>query len=379
MAVEATVSIERRLTEKNSTETVFRKEEIMVTKKGLTAFMAICFAFTFVLFSSFALAEDLLPGMVDTTKYKKKGPWLAGRAALGDTNAWMTMFSLHFNYGIAEKYQKDFKGFKVASCFWNPVKQIADIEQLVAQGVDILFVDPASEGALVGAVEEVYDMGIPVVLASTGVNTDKYTTWVSRDNIKAGFLYANWMGKKLNGKGNVVVLMGMAGSSYAEDVLRGVKQGLRAFPDIKILETAYCDWSPVKAKETMEVFIQSNPKIDGIISDGGQMGLGAVEALLDAGKKIPPITADDWNGWLRMAKQHNIDFLAVSGGNPLSLTCVQLATKIMRGEPVPKIVEYPIVTFEKDQLDQYYRPDLTDQYFAVHELPEAWIKKNYSK
>jgi ribose transport system substrate-binding protein len=355
----------------------------MSAKNGFFASFVLLTVLALVLFPGIqnhqALAGDLVPGMVDTTQYKKKAPWLAGRAGLGDTNAWMTMFGLHFKYGVEEKYAKEFKGFKVTSCFWNPVKQIADIEGLVAQGVNILFVDPASEGALVGAIEEVYDMGVPVVLASTGVNTDKYTTWVSRDNVKAGFVYAKWMGKKLNGKGNVVALMGMAGSSYAEDVLRGVKQGLSAFPDIKILEVAYCDWSPVKAKETMEVFIQSNPRIDGIIADGGQMAYGAVEALLDAGKKIPPITADDWNGWLRMAKAHDIDFLAESGGNPLALTSVDLAVKILRGEPVPKIVEYPVVTFEKDQLDKYYRPDLTDQYFAVNELPEAWIKKHYLK
>ena len=96
------------------------------------------------------IAGDLAPGMVDTTQYKKKAPWLAGRAGLGDTNAWMTMFGLHFKYGVEEKYAKEFKGFKVTSCFWNPVKQIADIEGLVAQGVNILFVDPASEGALGG-------------------------------------------------------------------------------------------------------------------------------------------------------------------------------------------------------------------------------------
>jgi ribose transport system substrate-binding protein len=355
----------------------------MFTKKSVRVIFVLPLVISLFLFSGIqhppAIAGDLAPGMVDTATYKKPAPWMAGRAGLGDTNAWMTMFGLHFKYGVEEKYAKDFKGFKVTSCFWNPVKQIADIEGLVAQGVDILFVDPASEGALVGAVEEAYDMGVPVVLASTGVNTDKYTTWVSRDNVKAGFVYAKWMGKKLNGKGNVVVLMGMAGSSYAEDVLRGVKQGLSAYPDIKILEVAYCDWSPVKAKETMEVFIQSNPAIDGIIADGGQMAYGAAEALLDAGKKIPPITADDWNGWLRMAKKHDIDFLAESGGNPLSLTAVDLAVKILRGEPVPKKVEYPVVTFEKDQLDKYYRPDLTDQYFAVNELPEAWIKKHYLK
>lgn len=318
-------------------------------------------------------------GMVDTSRYAKAGPWLAGRAGLGDTNAWMTMFGLHFRYGIEEKYAKEFKDFKVTSCFWNPVQQIADIEGLVAQKVDILFVDPATEAALVGAVEEAMDMGVPVILASTGVNTDRYVSWVSRDNTKTGYLYSEWMGKKLGGKGKVVAMMGMAGSSYAEDVLRGVRQGLGAYPGIEMLEAAYCDWSPVKAKETMEAFIQKYPVIDGVIADGGQMALGAVEALRDAGRPLPPMTADDWNGWLRIAKEHRVQFLAVSGGNPLALTCVDLAVKVLKGEAVPKIVEYPIVTFEEKDLDKYYRPDLNDQYFAVHELPESWIKKYYAK
>jgi ribose transport system substrate-binding protein len=318
-------------------------------------------------------------GMVDTGKYKAAGPWAVGRAGLGDTNAWMTMFGLHFKYGIEEKYAADFKSFNVTACFWNPVQQITDIEGLVAKKVNLLFIDPASEAALVGAVEETYDRGVPVVLASTGVNTDKYTTWVSRNNTKAGYLYADWMGKKLGGKGKVVSLMGIAGSSYAEDVLRGVKQGLSKYPGIELVDNAYCDWSPVKAKSTMEAFIQSHPQIDGILADGGQMALGAVEALLDAGKTIPPITADDWNGWLRMAKEHNITFVAESGGAPLALVCVELARKILRGEPVPKIVEYPMVSFEQDQLDKYYRPDLNDQYFAINDLPEAWVKKYYAK
>jgi len=317
--------------------------------------------------------------MVDTSKYKKEGPCVAGRAGLGDTNAWMTMFSHHFNYGVKDKYADKFKDFKVNACFWNPVKQIANIEALVGQNVDILFVDPASEAALAGAVEEAMDRGIPVVVASTGVNTDKYVTWVTRNNEKAGELYGEWMAKKLNGKGKVVALMGMAGTTYAEDVLRGVKNGLSSSPGIKLVDTAYCDWSPVKAKEAMEAFITSNPQIDGVIADGGQMALGAVEALLDAGKPIPPITADDWNGWLRLAKEKDIGFIAVSGGSPLALTCVDLAKKILNGEPVPHYVETEIVTFEQDDIDKYYRDDLSDQYFAVNELPEKLIKKYYSK
>lgn len=324
-------------------------------------------------------ADTVLPGMTDTSAYVTAGPWLAGRAGLGDTNAWMTMFGLHFRYAIEVKYKDFFSDFRVTSCFWNPVQQISDIETLVAQGVDILFVDPAAEAPLVGAVEEAMEAGVPVILASTGVNTDKYVSWVSRDNTKAGFLYADWMGKKLVNGGNIVVLMGMAGSSYAEDVYRGVQQGLAAYPNIKIVGMAYCDWSPVKAKEAMAAFIQANPQIDGVLADGGQMAYGAVEALLDAGRPIPPVTADDWNGWLRMAKEHNIVFVAESGGCPLAMTCVDLAVQVLQGKPVPKIVEYPIVSFEQDELDKYYRPDLSDQYFAINELPEDWIKKYYGK
>jgi ribose transport system substrate-binding protein len=325
------------------------------------------------------MASDggLLPGMVDTSAYATDGPWLVGRAGLGDTNAWMTMFGLHFRYAVEVKYADFFSDFRVTSCFWNPVQQIADIENLVSQGADLLFVDPAAEGPLVGAVEEAMEMGVPVILASTGVNTDQYVSWVSRDNMKTGFLYADWMGNKLPEGGKVVVLMGMAGSSYAEDVLRGVYQGLAAYPNIEVVGMAYCDWSPVAAKEAMEAFVQANPQIDGVIADGGQMALGAVEALLDAGRTIPPVTADDWNGWLRMAKEYSIEFLAVSGGNPLAMTCVDLAVQVLQGNPVPKIVEYPIVTFEEDALDQYFRPDLSDQYFAIHELPEDWIQQYY--
>ncbi len=324
-------------------------------------------------------ADTVLPGMTDTSAYTTATPWVAGRAGLGDTNAWMTMFGLHFRYAIEVKYASFFSDFRITSCFWNPVQQISDIESLVAQGVDILFVDPAAEAPLVGAVEEAMAEGVPVILASTGVNTDEYVSWVSRDNTKAGFLYADWMGKKLTNGGKVVVLMGMAGSSYAEDVYRGVQQGLAAYPTVEVVGMAYADWSPVKAKEAMAAFIQANPQIDGVIADGGQMAYGAVEALLDAGRPLPPMTADDWNGWLRIAKEHNIVFVAESGGCPLAMTCVDLAVQVLQGQPVPKIVEYPIVSFEQDQLDQYYRPDLSDQYFAINELPEDWILQYYKK
>lgn len=322
----------------------------------------------------------LSPGMVDTSRYKKNPPWVVGRAGSGDVNAWMVMFSAHFEYGIKEKYKDKFKEYHVTAANFDAAKQINDVEDLLAKNLDLLFIDPISEAALVGAVEKAMDAGIPVILASTRVRTDKYVSWVTTDNVRIGYLGADWLGRRLGGKGNVVLTMGAPGSSYAEDWLRGARQALSNYPDIKEVGLAYCFWSPVEAKKAVEAFIQATPQIDGVVPGGGQMALGAVDAFLDAGKPIPPMGGtDDWNGWLAKAKEHKVEFFSVSGGSSMSLTCVDLAVDVLSGKPVPKYVEYPVVTFDQTELDKYYRPDLSDQYWAVHELPEEWVQRLYGK
>lgn len=318
-------------------------------------------------------------GMVDTSAFKKDPPWTVGRAGAGDVNDWMVMLTHHYEYGIQEKYKDLFKDFFVTAANFDPSKQISDVEDLLSKKIDLLFIEPAAEAPLTAIVDKALNQGIPVVLASTRVNTPNYTTFVYRNNVQVGYLYADYIGQKINGKGNVVLLMGFAGSSYAEDVLRGTRQGLSKYPDIKEVGMTNANWSPTDGKKAMEAFIQANPQIDGVISDGGQMGLGAVDALVDANRPIPPITADGWNAWLRRAKELNIPFFSVSGDAALSLTCVDQAVKILKGEPIVRNIEYPVVTFEEKDIDKYYRPDLNDHYWAPNQLPDDWAKKLYPK
>jgi ribose transport system substrate-binding protein len=317
--------------------------------------------------------------MIETSKFKKDPPWTVGRAGAGDVNDWMVMLSHHYEYSIQEKYKDQFKDYFVTAANFDPAKQISDVEDLLSRGIQLLFIEPAAEAPLTAIVEKAMSQDVPVVLASTRVSSPNYITYVSRNNVQAGYAYADYIGQKLNGQGNVVLLMGFAGSSYAEDVLRGARQGLSKYPDIKEVGLANANWSPTDAKKAMEAFIQANPQIDGVISDGGQMGLGVVDALLDAQRPIPPITGDGWNAWLKRAKELDIQFLAVSGDQALSMTCVDQAVKILNGEPVAKNVEYPFVTLQEDQIDEYLRPDLNDHYWAPHQLPEEWVQRLYSQ
>ncbi|MGQ0569102.1 MAG: substrate-binding domain-containing protein [Armatimonadota bacterium] len=315
-------------------------------------------------------------GMVDTSKYKKPGPWTVGRAGSGDVNAWMIMFSAHYEYGFKERYKGKFKDYFVTAANFDPSKQINDVEDLLSKNINLLSIDPISEAALVASVEKAMDRGIPVVLGSTRVKTEKYVSWITTDNVKVGLLYGDWMAKRLKGKGSVLILLGAPGSSYAEENLKGIRQAFAKYPDMKETQVVYASWSPVESKKATEAAIQAGKPIDGVIS-GGLMGLGAVDAFVSQKKPIPPIGADDWNGWLKKAKKHNVEFFAVSGGSAMSSRAADVIVKVLSGEPVPKYIEYPVQTFDSSQLNKFVRENLSDNYWAIHELPKAWIDKLY--
>ncbi len=321
---------------------------------------------------------ELAAGMVDTSAYQKEPPWTVGRSGMGEVNSWQVLRSRHYDYGFQEKYKDLFGEVFYAQAMWDPAKQVADLEDILTQDIDVFFIHPVSGGNCITQIEAAMNRGIPVILGGARAYTEKYVSYIDRDNSGCGLLYAEYIARKINHEGNVVLMMGMAGNTYAEDVLRGARDGLARYPDIVEAGLEWGQWSPVEGKAAMEALLASVPQIDGIINDGGNMGIGIVDAYLDAGLSIPPMGGDDGNGWLRKAKENNVEFFAVHGGAELALDEVDIAVKVLRGEPVPKNILADISYFEEDELDKYYRPDLDDQYWAINKLPEEWIQKYYA-
>jgi ribose transport system substrate-binding protein len=309
-----------------------------------------------------------------------EGPWRIGRAAAGDVNDWMIFLSAHYDYKIQEEYADLFSDYIVTASNFDPTKQVADVEDLVAQNIDLLFIEPASEGGLVGAVSRAMDAGVPVILVSTRVDGENWTSWISRNNRLDGELKGRWLGERLGGSGQIVALMGFAGTSYANDVWEGCQASLAEFPDIEVLEMQHADWSAPTAKQVTETFLVRHPQIDGILSDGGQMALGAVQAFQDAGRPIPPLTADDWNGWMRAASEiPDLEFYAVSGSANMSADAVDLAVRYLQGEEIPREVEAPFETWDQDDLERWFRPDLADAFWGFHSLPEEFAEQRFAR
>jgi ribose transport system substrate-binding protein len=320
-------------------------------------------------------AEPTAVPMFDCSVFKKDPPWTIANSSQGRTNSWQIMHDAYFELAAETTYKGLIKELLYADANGNADKQISDIEDLITKKPDLLIVNAMGAGALVGVVEKAWDAGIPVVFGDSKANTDKYVTYVERTNCDHGRKMAEWLANKLNGQGGIIMLSGIAGVSAAEDRLRCAREVFAKYPGIKELGQAYCDWSPVKGKQSTQAFMAANPKIDGVWSDSALMSMGAIQAFMDAGKPVPPMTTEDLNGFMRLAKEANSEFIAVGYPPDIALTTMDMAVKCLKGEMVPHYVNVDAKTFDNTELDKYYLPDMSDDLFVIHFFPPDWLVK----
>lgn len=274
---------------------------------------------------------------VDTTKFKKAPPYTIGFSNASVSNLWAVGY-LHSLQLAAEKNKGMIKKLIVTDANDNPTKQIADIQDLMQRGVDILIVRPATE-AVDAAVNRAAKQGIPVVLGDRRTPSDNYVSYITVDDWAQGRNMAQWIVEKLNGKGNVVLLAGMAGASVAEARIKAANEVFKQYPGIKVLDTQYTDWSPAKGKTVMGAMIQKYGKqINAVWSDHGLQGSGGIEAFTAAGYKpgeIPPFTCADLNACWVNAIKNKVPMMSLDNPPAGGGVALETALKVLQGQSVP--------------------------------------------
>jgi ribose transport system substrate-binding protein len=263
-------------------------------------------------------------------------------------------------------------------CGYDDKKQIADIEDLLTKNLDLLIVQPVSETSTAGAIEKAKASGVKVVIFGGLCGTDQYDAYVDRDHIKTGYAFADWVAKKIDGKGNVIVIMGYPGSGYSNNVLKGVQDALTNYPDINVLGTEYAMYTPAEAKKIVESYFAKRVPVDGLIVDGGLMDFGALDAFIDAKRPLPPSSADDWYGFMKKAAAIGYtDYMVVNSGEELSLDTAEVAMKLLNGESVVKNDLRPPTIWEGKDLAAKIDPSLPDSYWLASQIPEDMIREVY--
>lgn len=167
---------------------------------------------------------------------------------------------------------------KIRSANDDSKKQIEDIERFIRDSVDLLVIAPNDSVAIAPVIEKAYHKGIPVVLVDRKIQSDNYTAFVGADNYIMGRNIGDYIAGRLHGKGNIVELTGLQGSTPASERHRGLTDELRRYPNIHIVATADAGWFRQSAERAFDSILNRQPHIDLVFAHNDRMAAGAHEA-----------------------------------------------------------------------------------------------------
>jgi len=299
---------------------------------------------------------DVLPA-VEPTK-----PVTIGFSAPGADHAWVA--------AIIENARREAKGLANVKLILHDAqnsssKQINDVEDLLAKGVDALVLLPHEGGPLTPVCAKVKQKGIPLINLDREINSDDYYMWIGGDNEGIGRAAGEYFAQRLEGKGVVVEIQGIAGISVTTLRSRGFHKVIEKHPGIQVVASQPADFLHEKAQTVMENLLQAHKHIDAVYTHDDEMAMGCIRAIKSAKREGEMFVTGA--GGLKHAIK-----MIVDGNSPMAATflylptmggsAVRLAARVARGQglaelwerDMPRRILIRAATVTKDNAAKYY-------------------------
>lgn len=166
-----------------------------------------------------------------------------------------------------------------ASAGDNDEKQIEQINQFVNDGIDLLIVAPNQTTTVSPVIDKAFDQGIPVIVFDRKTNSEKYTAFIGADNFEMGRLMGEFIATQLKGKGRVLEIMGLKGSSPAIERHNGFMKALANYPGITLVASLQGDWTEESAEKAIKDYQGDLTNIDFVFGQNDRMAKGASKTL----------------------------------------------------------------------------------------------------
>jgi ribose transport system substrate-binding protein len=263
---------------------------------------------------------------------------------------------------------------------WNSANndvstQANQVDQLINAGVDAIIVVPVQADSLGPQIASAKAKKIPILAVNAELNSNDLTASVQPDDVAAGAQEMEMMAKKLNGKGNIVILQGPLGGSGEINRGKGIDQILAKNPGIKVLAKDTANWKRDEAVNKMKNWLSAfGNDIDGVVSENDDMGLGALQALKEAGKSVPIVGIDGIQDGLNAVKSGDFIGTSLQNGTVELSAGLAVAEKIARKEQVNTKPVYTMPAITKDNVDVAIEHVVTKRAEFLSGLPELTEK-----
>ncbi|MCM3611889.1 substrate-binding domain-containing protein [Planococcus sp. MERTA32b] len=241
----------------------------------------------------------------------------------------------------------------------DPNKQANDVDDLIAQGVDVIVMLPIESAALTPVGQKVKDAGIPLVIVDRELENDAATVVVKGDNEGIGVNAGEYFIEQLNGEGKIVEISGPP-SSVTEQRGSGFKEAIDGQEGMEIIASQSGDFSTEKSLEVMENILQANPEIDAVFTQDDGMALGVLQAIKEAGRTdIQFVTGAGGAKQVFEDIQNDGLMSATFLYSPTMVRdAVKIAGEIAQGnEPEETMVIKEATQVTEENVDEYYDPE----------------------
>ncbi|PAB58236.1 sugar ABC transporter substrate-binding protein [Anaeromicrobium sediminis] len=231
--------------------------------------------------------------------------------------------------------------------------QLANVENLVAQGVDAIILVIVDTDAPQPYVNLCKDAGIPLV----GVNRifEGSDVYVGSESIDAGIVQMEKVVELIGEKGNIGILRGMAGQEAEIKRTEGNNQIADKYENVNVIRTDIGMWDRAKGMEITENWLQSGDEFAAIVSNNDEMAIGAIRALEAEGKLDDVVVAgvDATMDALEYVKDGKLDVTVFQSPFGQGGESLKAAVKLVKGEKVEKNVWVPFELVTKENVEEY--------------------------
>lgn len=241
-------------------------------------------------------------------------------------------------------------------------RQIGQMQDLIQQQVDAIIIWPTDGQAVVPAVRQAHNAGIPVVVTNSQISDqgfDFIESFSGPDNITQGAYSAEMMCDALGGEGEIVQIAGQPGYTTAMERAQGFEERLaEACPDVVLKETQPGNWNRERAQSVMENFLTKYDRIDGVYSGDDNMGVGALNAALAAGRADEIIFVGATNFAVGYEAMERGEYYGSVYQSPVedARNALQTAIDVANGEEVPFLNYFDTPKITVDNIHEFEKP-----------------------
>ena len=238
----------------------------------------------------------------------------------------------------------------------DSTKQKSQIANLIAQKCDVIIVNPVDTNESEYYAKMTRDSNIPIISVNSLLsNQDEAISYVGSDSTEAGALQMEYIAKRLNGKGNIVVLSGNDNDEAAIKRTQAIKEVIKKYPDIKIVAEESGKWQRTLGMQITENWIKNGIQFDAVVSNNDEMAIGSIMALKNSNMldKVFVAGIDGSVDALQFMKEGSLKATVFQNVAAQGSEAVKTAYKVIKGEKVEKNIFVPFELVAPEDADKY--------------------------